>query len=41
MTGVQTCALPICLSVGIENIDDILDDLKGAFEAVRVSGLAE
>ena len=31
----------IRLSIGIENIDDILDDLKGGFEALRASGLAE
>lgn len=30
----------IRLSVGTENIEDILDDLKGAFQALRKSGLA-
>ncbi|MDF7664031.1 O-acetylhomoserine aminocarboxypropyltransferase/cysteine synthase [Bifidobacterium sp. ESL0763] len=30
----------IRLSIGTEYIDDILDDLRGAFEAVRASGLA-
>ncbi|WEV75928.1 O-acetylhomoserine aminocarboxypropyltransferase/cysteine synthase family protein [Bifidobacterium sp. ESL0800] len=31
----------IRLSIGTEYIDDILDDLKGGFEAVRASGLAK
>lgn len=31
----------IRLSIGTENIDDILDDLKGGFEALKASGLAE
>ncbi|MDO4913496.1 MAG: O-acetylhomoserine aminocarboxypropyltransferase/cysteine synthase [Bifidobacteriaceae bacterium] len=31
----------IRLSIGIENIDDILEDLKGAFAAVKESGLAK
>ena len=31
----------IRLSIGTENIEDILDDLKGGFEALRASGLAE
>lgn len=31
----------IRLSIGTENIDDILDDLKGGFEALRESGLAK
>jgi O-acetylhomoserine (thiol)-lyase len=30
----------IRLSIGTENIEDILDDLKGGFEALRASGLA-
>ena len=30
----------IRLSIGTENIDDILDDLKGAFRAVKESGLS-
>ena len=31
----------IRLSIGTENIEDILDDLKGGFEALRASGLAK
>ncbi|WP_022861326.1 O-acetylhomoserine aminocarboxypropyltransferase/cysteine synthase family protein [Bifidobacterium minimum] len=31
----------IRLSIGTENIEDILDDLKGAFAAVKESGLAK
>lgn len=31
----------IRLSIGIENIEDILDDLKGGFAALRESGLAK
>lgn len=31
----------IRLSIGTENIEDILDDLKGGFEALRKSGLAK
>lgn len=31
----------IRLSIGTENIDDILDDLQGGFEALRASGLAQ
>ncbi|MDF7665275.1 O-acetylhomoserine aminocarboxypropyltransferase/cysteine synthase family protein [Bifidobacterium sp. ESL0745] len=31
----------IRLSIGTEYIDDILDDLKGGFEALRASGLAK
>lgn len=31
----------IRLSIGTENIEDILDDLKGGFDAVRASGLAK
>ena len=27
--------------IGTENIEDILDDLKGGFEALRASGLAK
>ncbi|MFT9283543.1 PLP-dependent transferase, partial [Bifidobacterium sp.] len=31
----------IRLSIGTENIDDILDDLRGGFAALKESGLAE
>ena len=31
----------IRLSIGTENIEDILDDLKGGFAALRESGLAK
>ncbi|MBI0047274.1 O-acetylhomoserine aminocarboxypropyltransferase/cysteine synthase family protein [Bifidobacterium choladohabitans] len=31
----------IRLSIGTENIEDILDDLKGAFQALKESGLAK
>ena len=31
----------IRLSIGTEYIDDIIDDLKGGFEAVRASGFAD
>ena len=31
MTGVQTCALPICFPVTIEGSDDWLDDFESLF----------
>jgi len=31
----------IRLSIGLENIDDIIEDLEGGFKALRESGLAK